>query len=348
MSAKLLDHKSGWVFFMPVRGLDLFEAVNYEYRIDRVTFLRTSKLPHRRRRFGLPSRLAELKERFGTLPRLLEENNTIAIARASGVGREVAADLLERASDELSILSLSQLGYSRRRRNAQPVIAERLAGADLRSGLLVSCETGEASLSLNRRGKTGPLQLTSDWVGFQNDLFFTKLVKILRKEVPVSPTWRQALWDAAVLGGQSQGSSDKAQCFLWNIIALEALLAEHDDKKSDALPSRIKAFIGWAQDWEVERYEQKIDAAYKKRSALVHQGKRDIVKIEDVLFTDDLLLNVLINIVSHPKRFGSKSSIIEFSRQVEAERILGVRPSVRPKTLQMLKPHYSEEDFQRL
>lgn len=344
-----LDHRSDWVVFMPVRDLELFDAVNFEYRVDRITFIRTDKLALRRRRFGLPLRVSQLIQQFGTpLSRLLKENPTIAVARGHGSGEEVVSELLERARDELAVLSLSQLSYSRRRYNSCPVIAERHAGADLHSRLVVDCYTGRSQLSSSVRGKVSSLQLTQEWKEFQDQVFFSHLVEILRRERRVSSEWRRTLWNVAVLGGQSQGSTDKAQSFLWNIIALEALLAEHSDKKSDVLPSRIKAFIGWAQHWEGERFEERIDAVYKKRSALVHQGNREAVTMEDLLLTDDLLLNVLVNISRHPELFGSKQAIVEFSRKVEAERILGVRPIVQPKTLQMLRPKYDAEDFRDL
>lgn len=349
MGSKLLDQTGNWVLLMPVRDLLLSEAVNYEYRVNRVTFVRASNLAQRRRRFGFPVRLSTLKQQVGyPLRRIIDEHDTIAVARGSGSGEEVVADLVERAKDELAILSFSQLSYSRRRANSRPEIAERVVGADRQSGLVVNCETGDSQVSSKIRGKFGPLALNRRWSRYQDRVFFKRLLKILRGDETVAPRWRRTLWDVAVLGGQSQGSTEKVESFLWNMIALEALLAEHDDKKGDVLPSRIKAFIGWAQDWEIGGYESRIDNAYKKRSALVHQGKRGIIEIPDILFTDDLLVNVVMNIVRHPALFGSKRAIVEFSRKVEAERVLGIRPSVQPKTLKMIKPRYVSEDFERL
>src|SRR5690606_20271832 len=117
------------------------------------------------------------------------------------------------------------------------------------------------------------------------------------------------------------------------------------DKLSEALPARVEAFIGWSQDWQVSDYEGRIRELYQKRSTVVHRGARDAVSMVDVLFSDELIVNVLMNIVRHPSLFGSKAKVVEFSEKVRAERLLGVRPRVRPKTLQMLgAPPYGPED----
>ena len=55
-------------------------------------------------------------------------------------------------------------------------------------------------------------------------------------------------------------------------------------------------------------------------------------------------MNVLMNLVSHPKLFSSKDAFVEFSEKVEAQRTLGVtRPRVRPKTLRFIRP--AKPDF---
>lgn len=242
-----------------------------------------------------------------------------------------------RTREELLILSLSQLGYGSRDRNARPVVAHSSAGPTLESQLLVSRKTNRSVLSSTARGGMATLYVDGRWKQWQKVAFFSDLMKILRRETKVAPRWRQVLWDVAVMAGQSQVSDDLPQAFLWNVIALEALLAEQTDKKSDVLPSRIEAFIGWAADWGLKDYERRIKEAYDKRSILVHQGDRGCITPEDLDFSDRLLFNILVNIVKHPQLFGSKKGIVEFSRRVEAERVLGLKPHVRPKTLHFFR-----------
>jgi hypothetical protein len=90
-------------------------------------------------------------------------------------------------------------------------------------------------------------------------------------------------------------------------------------------PKRIGAQLDWHAYWEADNYEERIKNTYKKRNALLHQGRRDEVTNQDLAFADHILVNVLRNLVSHPKLFSSKDAIVEFSEKVEAQRTLGVK-----------------------
>ncbi len=91
-------------------------------------------------------------------------------------------------------------------------------------------------------------------------------------------------------------------------------------------------FLGWILYWEDEDYGGRLRDLYLKRNQLLHQGKRNDITEQDLAFTDHLLLNLLINLVRHPELFRSKDDVIAFSERVEAERVLGIKPRVRPST----------------
>jgi hypothetical protein len=175
-------------------------------------------------------------------------------------------------------------------------------------------------------------------------VFFTRLLKILRGEIDVARGWREELRRATVIIGESIGANDLFKSFLWNWVALETLLTRKGDKVGEMLPKRAEALLGWAllsDDpeitlWAAGEYTARIEDVYRKRNRLLHQGKRDGITEQDVVFTDHLLLNLLSNLVALPKVFHSKDAIIEFSEKVEAERILGVKPRVRPKDLRFI------------
>jgi hypothetical protein len=84
--------------------------------------------------------------------------------------------------------------------------------------------------------------------------------------------------------------------------------------------------------WEQRDYWHRIGDVYKKRNALIHQGQSDLITDKDLAFTDHLLVNVLANLVNLPI-LNSKNAVIAFSERIEAERILGVKPKVRPKDM---------------
>ena len=345
---KIEDGKGTWLFLMPVQGLRIREAVNFEYSVDRVTFIDANKLTKRRKRLGFPSTIFDIKTQYqGLVDDFFVKNGTFATLRLSGKGKDLKKQFLNIVREELEILSISQLGYSRRKHNSRPSVYSNISPERITS--LMFNITKNISYHPNEiLGKIGPLNLDGRWHNFAKKVFFYDLVNIITKKTKVSPKLRKDIKNAAILAGQSQSAIDIPQCFLLNMIALETLLTQRDDKYSDKLPERAEAFIGWSQDWTDKNYSKKIRDVYQKRCLFVHTGNRDHIKIEDILFTDDLLLNVLRNIVKHPKVLGSKKNIIEFSDKVQAEHLLGIKSKVRPKTLSFMRLNYSEKDYEKI
>ncbi|MGH3144504.1 MAG: hypothetical protein ACRDTR_01755, partial [Rubrobacter sp.] len=155
--------------------------------------------------------------------------------------------------------------------------------------------------------------------------------KILRDETEVTDSWRRELRRASVLIGESVGANDLFKSFVWNMVVLEMLLTKQQERLKETLPKRAEALLGWVGFWETDNYEYRIKEVYGKRNALLHSGRRERITEQDLAFTDSLILNLLINLVSHPKLFGSKDDVVRFSEKVEAERVLGVKPRVRPE-----------------
>jgi hypothetical protein len=337
-----------WLFLAPVRNLNIGKAVGFEFTVNRITFVDASKLARRRKKYGLSHPISEIKKQYkGIIDSFFHEEKTFATLRLTGTGKELKQKFIDHINDELSIISLSQLGYSRRAHNTSPALSEEKK-LGRRSSLMFNL-TSDTSFQPNEVvGKIGSLSLNEDWKQFQKKSFFYDLIKIISGKTKVAPNWRKDITNAAILAGQSQCGQDIPQCFLWNMIALETLLTQKDDKYSEKLPERTEAFIGWSNDWSEDKFEDKIKDIYKKRCLLVHAGERDNIGIADILFSDDLILNVLNNIVKHPEIFGSKRKLIEFSEKVQAEHILGVKAKVRPKTLRLLRPRYTEEDLKKI
>ncbi len=337
-----------WLFLAPVRNLNIGTAVDFEFTVNQVTFVDASRLAKRRKRYGFNYPISEIKKRYkGIINRFFHEEKTFATLRLTGKGKDLKQRFINQINDELSIISLSQLGYSRRSHNSSPVLSkEKILGQ--RSSLMFNLSADTSYQPNEVVGKIGSLNLDERWRNFQKKVFFYDLLKIISGKTKVAPNWRKDIMNASILAGQSQSGHDIPQCFLWNMIALETLLTQRDDKYSEKLPERTEAFIGWAKDWKVKNFEAKIKDIYKKRCLFVHTGQRDHISIADILFSDDLLLNVLNNIVRHPRIFRSKGRLIEFSEKVQAEHLLGIKPKIRPKTLQLIRPRYTEKDFEKI
>lgn len=345
---KVAERQDSWAIIAPVAGLILKAAVNYEVRIDRVTFVSAARLPYRRKRFGIGVPLSTLRQPPSSLGAFFEKVETFALLRRTGVPEDIEPEFVRLAREEIAILALSQLGFRKRRNNAFPVLAQEKLFGSL-DYLFLSTDGSRWKETSKTIGSFFELELDTRWKAFHRKFFFFDLLKILRRDVSVvKKGWRDDLYRAAVLAGQSQCSNDIPQAFLWNMIVLELLLTARDDRYREALPQRAKALLGWAIDWDVNRFEEQINNLYSKRCALVHQGIRDRITIGDLLFTDDLVFNLFSNIVRHPSTFPSKQALIEFSRKVEAEHLLGVKARVRPKTLHFFSRQYTPRDLSQL
>ncbi len=339
--------KGTWIFVAPVEGLKLTEAIKKEYRIDEVLFVSRVKLPQIRKRLKFFLPVSGYIQKRPIIRQFFETAPTFAVMYRKGNPETLKTQCQRVIENELAILSLSQLGYAKRRHNSYPRLKGQ-ASIDTLSDMVLN--TGNESWSMSKwiSGKPTSLILDEEWRKFQKDVFFKQLTNMVFRDKNIKKGWRQDLQRAAILSGQSQTSSDVAQAFLWNMIALEILLTRQGDKYRDALPQRIEAFLGWTGYWQVDGYETQIQNVYTKRCKLVHDGAWDKITIKDLLFTDDLLLNLFTNIACHQKLFKSKDDVIKFGDKVAAEHLLGLKPKIQPKTLRFISRQYSEKDFEQI
>ncbi len=315
----------------PVSNLTLTKAVDREVRVDRVTFVATARLPYVRKRLGVASRISSLIKNEGFRRIVAADADTVAILRLTGVGKVLEKDFSALLREELAIFNSSFLGFARDRLKAKPAFADKKPrGTRSRAFLHSDGKSGW----LRSEVLTGfGQEVDGFWLRSARENFFFPLLAVLRKDVGVAPSWRSDLRNAAVLLGQSQTASDLPLAFLLNMIALELLVTSQSDKVVDALPQRAEAFLGWTGYWASDGFGERIRDLYRKRCLLVHQGRRDGISLEDVVFSDELLLNLLSNLVRHPKLFGSKDDVVEFSERFKAEQLLGIDTGVRPRTL---------------
>ncbi|WP_417665432.1 hypothetical protein [Pseudidiomarina sp.] len=342
---KIKQQRGLWLFIVPITGLVLTKAVGEEFTIDGITFVSKDKLPRIRKRLGFPNKISEL-EKKGVAANFFKKSKVYAIGKLGGYGEEKESEYLSRVRKGLDVLSLSQLGYGRRRNNACLSIGKEMPVGS--SSLCMFNLTTTSSVSEMRIvGRAQELGLESRWRHYHRNWgFVLKLIEVINGDSEIGSGWRMNIIDAAILSGQSQSSSNLPHAFLWNMIAIETLLTQQGDTYLTELPNRVEAFIGWTTDWSIEEFNLKISQAYKTRSQFVHAGKSDQITIEQLLFTDTLILNIFINILSHLNIFYSKESLIEFSNKVQAERLLGIKTTVRPKTIRYLKPQYSDKDYE--
>lgn len=345
---KVFTEKGSWCFIVPVSNVLIGEDLGSEFTIDRIQLVSQNKLPRIRSRIGFPYHFSvfnaknpDIQEKF------FKKYKTFATKRYTGDGKANLKKFLATVREELALLALSQLGYGRRSFNAAPSIANE-QGPGWTFYFMINNSSKHWIFGNEACSKIHMLSLNKNWVKRQKSAFFIDLLKIIRGKTKLSDGWCQDIKNAAILAGQSQMSSDLPQAFLWNMIAIELLLTKQGDHYSEKLPERAEAFLAWTIHWFMNSYDSKIKAIYKKRCDLVHAGKREIIEIEDLLFSDVLLLNVLTNIVKYPKIFRTKDDLITFSDKIQAENLLGIKSKVRPKNFRCRIPVYSKDDLEKI
>jgi hypothetical protein len=340
------DHQS-WTFVTPISNLVLGDAVDREIRINKVLFVDRDKLPYIRRRIGFHSRVSKIDSRKGD-SNFFKLARAYAVIRYTGAPTEVENACLKIIRDELAILNLSYLGYAKRKKVSFPAMRGEHSLPLLKFVLLNAKDSSGVGVAKSSRHPNG-LFLDGRWAKSQSARTFHGLVAILSKSIQVHPQWRRDLQRAAILVGESLETRDRAMSFLKNMIALESLLTRRGDKISDTLPTRAMAFLGWVDYWNTENYEQKIDEIYRKRNTLVHAGDKESIQPEDLVFTDDLLFNLITNLVTFPDLFGSKEKIIAFSKRVEMQvETVDQDQEVRPLGLRFSRPVYQPKDLENL
>jgi len=348
-NTKVQDISGQWAYIIPVSGLTLTNDINNEFIINKVTFITVKKLIRVRKRFGIRKRISELRSNGAFDLFFNQLGPTVAIVRHGGKPSEITTKVTRLVIEELEILATSQLGYSKRRFNSFPSVRD--VRVSTMKYLCLNENNNSSLISKNLVGKIGNLVLDKRWKNWQKRFFFLDLIRIIRTKIKVDNSWRKNLYRAVRLIGQSVTSNNTAHSFLLNMIAIEALLMKQGDKYTEVLPKRIEAFIGWVGYWVKANYKEKIKDVYNKRCQYVHDGNETNIEIKDLLFIDDILFNMLVNIIYHINLFKSKEDIISFTEKVSAEHVLGIvgkKSKVRPKTLMFFNQKYSAEDYKKI
>lgn len=351
-----LQKKDGnWIFVTPIDGLELTKVINNEILINRVTFVSKEKLPLIRKRLGIPIPLSELLKNTGKREKSIEKitkdffesSKTFAVLPYKGKPEEKEKDCIRLVRDELNILALSQIGWSSRRFNRRLEILTSDKTPYFRK-INIDKETAGYTYDIKKAFSPLPLVTNEKWLSFHKRFFFLELLRMIKGKSSISKDWRTILHRVAILVGQSQNSDDLPTCFIWNVIALEMLLTDDNDKISDMLINRAEYFLGWHKEWNNSNYEQRIKDIYKKRCDFVHKGSNKYIDINDLIFTDDLLFNILNNIVRFRNKIKDKRDIIEFAKKFEAEKLLNLKSKYQFGKFEMMRKHYTDNEFRNI
>jgi len=285
--------------------------------------------------------LADYKKR--AWGKLFDPAKTYAVVQGKGTPNKLKQQITHTIREELYILAASQLWHEGRRSCAQVMLPQNVCSG--RSTYVMANTKNDFHTAGWSLSQWHDLTIDRQWKQMAKACFFEKLLKVLNGKIHVESAWRADLRRAAILVGKSLVSSDIPSSFLWNMIALEVLLTKRGEKHSQELPARIEAFFGWVPFWADRKFRANISRAYRLRCSLVHDGNTEGISKRDIVFTDELLFNLLCILLRHTRMFASKRNVIDFAKRVEAERFLGIRPKVRPKTFLYHSRRYSRDDL---
>jgi len=121
----LQNTDGNWIFITPIDGLELTKDIKEEIRINRVTFVSKDKLPRIRKRLGIPTPISDLYKPIPGKDKgfkqqtkdFFSSSKSFAVLMYKGKPKEKEKECIRLVRDELNILSLSQLGWSKRRFN---------------------------------------------------------------------------------------------------------------------------------------------------------------------------------------------------------------------------------------
>jgi len=339
------------LFIAPVFGVELTEYVNNEFQILRTLLVSNEKLRRNRKKFGI-------SEQISKLPQIQKElffdacaTFAIVIHNSNRNDDTLVNESLQIIQKELSILSLSCLYSERRGEFVKPTVMNpSVINIDRYSITKIDNNelSGRVDFGALQRPHR-PLTLGKNWFTSQKEYFFLKLLTLIKnqnKKYKFNKDWIEIITKASILIGKSINSNDLEHAFLWNMIALEILLTNSNDSKFlDILPRRIEAFFGWYNNWKTEGFEKKIEEIYSKRCKFVHRAIGEDITVEDLLFTDSLLFNLLNNIASFPNLFSRQEDVINFSHKIEAQKTLKINR--KPIGLKFIRVRTNNDEIKK-
>lgn len=304
-----------------------------------MTLISKRKLARTRKKIGLLNKLSYYEK----LDSKLLNVKTFAFAYFSTCDPDAALkEFKDLVTDELAYLSASQIVTNTRCGNAHISSSEKQFNFSSIITTNTSKLVGQTSSKIE--GRIRSLNINKKYIKTQRERgFLFSFLKIVKGETNIEKAMIDSIKNAVIFNGKSHESTELYLSFLYNMIAIDSLLSSRSENHKVKISKAVEHFIGWSNMLDTS-YEKEIDNIYNLRADLVHDGKRDKIKVKNLLFTDDILRNILFNICNHPTIFASKNDLKEFLKKLDAEKTLGIKSKNLPKTFRVFKKYYTKSD----
>lgn len=190
--------------------------------------------------------------------------------------------------------------------------------------------------SWDHRGALIPQELDSQWSQYYKQMRLSRYFNFLGDQ-DLSKKWKAVLWRAATLVGRSRHTESRAEAFLYQVFALEALLLNRGDTKRTTLSKRLAGLLYGHADAHV------VDWLYGIRSEVVHDGNYAAVTAQALHAADYYALNATWNAIVQSRHWKNKQEFLEYCSRRERMK----RPPTAKMGLRVTsKPFYSKDyDF---
>jgi len=330
--------KKTQIVFVPVFGLRLTKAVDRELQIGRVLFIEADKISRVRKRLGLKYTIGHYRNiSTWTRDRLFKVAPVYACLKTR-------KDLNSQDfSSEISLIReafwlLASSFFSITWRENAALSLHPYAGQHMVKDMYVFGSSGGFSATLSVAPPFIENKVNSEWRRLNRLYHFFDLKKILTGKIKIQNKWKSALIRASVLAGQSFLARHISEAFLCNMIAIEALLVQQGDKFPDVLIDRIVALFGWMTGEDPSSWEATVKRLYSLRCSYVHDGSAGDINGMDLFESDTLLKNLLLNLCKSTHYIKSKHDIITLANELQARRVIGMKPVRKVKRLHYMRP----------
>ncbi|MCG8606296.1 HEPN domain-containing protein, partial [bacterium] len=310
-----------WTIAVPVYNLKISDEIGGILQIERVKFISANKIPRMRQRLNIPYRISTMNQKLKQKKRVFSDAETYAFLSTSKSKDPHLINEHNLIREAIWILRSSQFARTKRTVDYSfglPIHSKRLISEEYRF------EIRGQKANWNRALETPiqPYVLDRAWKNFLTHHFFLPLLSLLNKKRSIKTKWLRSIRKAAILAGKSHYSSELSEAFLFDIIALETLLhsGERNEQIAKVLYERLYALFGWMNNDDPQHLEQIVERIYGLRCDFVHRGDYSAITVEDLITTDEILLNLLYNICHNINFFSDRQKVIE----IQARRTLGL------------------------
>jgi hypothetical protein len=334
-----------WTMPLPVYNLEISKEIGGEFHIENVTFVRQDKIHRIRRRLGFDYRISAYNRAFALKGenRLFRKAPVYAFVKHNRRLTDPFRYEYLRTQEALFLLASSQFDRSKRTRKI------RFGLPDYNSLLdeVVMFEKGadRPNLKVVQTQTSDPYCLDTLWKGQFAFHFFFDLMKLLGNK-KISPKWKYCIRSSAILAGRSLFARDLWEAFLYNMVAIEALLARKGSPMKEQVIHNLTALFGWLSNDSEAHWLNLIEKLYARRADYVKQCHARLLTAKDLIDADMILSNLLKNLCVLT-RIQTKDDLFHLCDEIKARRALNMKMPEKP-FISFCRNRYTVGDLKKL